>query len=63
MQPEAVNVMVLPAVAPVDLAAESRWLAWKARGAEVDRRSSTRMRQVFAILFAILVVWLSLQVL
>ena len=48
---------------PVDLAADARWLAWKARGAAADPRISIRMGRLFATIVVILVGWLCLQVL
>ena len=61
--PQAVPVGALnaPAIIPVDLAADARWLAWKTRGAADDRRTASRMRWLFAAVIVLVVGWLSLQ--
>ena len=50
--------MTPPVAAVVDDAAEARWLAWKARGAERDRRSGLIMGRLFAIPVILVVGWL-----
>jgi hypothetical protein len=50
-----------PRVVPLD--EDARWQAWKAHGAESDRRSSIAMKWLFAIVFSIVVGWLAVQAL
>ena len=52
-----------PLTALPDAAADARWSDWMARGAESDRRSALTMQLVFAVVFAAVVGWLSIQVL
>ena len=47
-----------PVAAVVDSAAEARWLAWQARGAASDRRSSLIMGRLFALAVILAVGWL-----
>ena len=44
--------------AVVDAAAEARWTAWRALGAESDRRSGLIMGRLFAITVILVVGWL-----
>jgi hypothetical protein len=49
--------MVDHAAAIVDGDAQRRWEEWQARGAEADRRSSTRMRIFMLVVAMALAVW------
>jgi len=49
--------MTSPVAAVVDAAAEGRWLAWQARGAESDRRSGRIMSGVLAIVVILVAGW------
>lgn len=46
-----------PLVTTVDVDAEARWQAWKARGAASDRRTAFRMKMLLLCVVAALVVW------
>jgi hypothetical protein len=47
--------------APPDAAADARWLAWKARGAESDRQSDRTMRWLFTLAIGGTFIWLAIQ--
>ena len=53
--------MTGPIAAVVDSAADARWLAWQARGAASDRRSSRIMGRVLASVVILVVGWLVVQ--
>jgi hypothetical protein len=41
--------------------ADVRWREWQARGAENDRRTSTRMRILMVVIVAAFVIWSVVQ--
>ena len=53
--------MTAPMAAVVDSAADARWLAWQARGAASDRRTSLIMGRSFAIVVILVVGWFVAQ--
>jgi hypothetical protein len=44
-----------------DATAQLRWDEWKARGAEVDRRTAKRMRILILVVGAALASWFAVQ--
>jgi len=50
-----------PMAEVVDSTADARWLAWQARGAASDRRSSRIMGRLFALALILGAGWLAAQ--
>ena len=59
--PSALTIPTLSgaAAAAPDAAADARWLAWKARGAESDRQSQRAMRWLFILAIGGSFLWLA----
>lgn len=52
-----------PVTTAPDAAADARWLAWTARGAERERRSAVTMTWLFTSVMVVAVGWLAVQAL
>jgi hypothetical protein len=55
--------MTITTIAPSEDAAAERWRQWQLRNVEISRRSATRARIVFTVIFTALAAWLGLELL